>query len=126
MKVGQARMIAESWVKQMASQETGFRGAYFTGSTIHLSDEVVLPKTSEVDMVIVTDHENLGLKLGKFMYNNVLLEVTHRPRCQLASADDVLQSYHPAGSFQRDTVLAHPTREDREVQTAITERRREY
>src|SRR5690625_6044661 len=82
MNVGQARMIAESWVKHIASQETGFRGAYFTGSTIHLSDEAVLPKTSDVDMVIVTNHENLGLKLGKFMYNNVLRSEEHTSELQ--------------------------------------------
>ena len=121
MKVGQARMIAESWVKQMASQETGFRGAYFTGSTIHLSDEVVLPKTSDVDMVIVTDHENLGLKLGKFMYNNVLLEVTHIPWFQLSSAHDVLQSYHLAGSFQHDTIIADPTGVLHDLQKTVSE-----
>src|SRR5699024_12239912 len=99
MKVGQARMIAESWVKQMASQETGFRGAYFTGSTIHLSDEAVLPKTSDVDMVSVTDRENLGLKLGKFMYNNGVLEVTHIPWSHLSSAYVLVQASHLAYVF---------------------------
>lgn len=121
MKVGHARTIAKSWVKQVASHQKGFLGAYFTGSIIYLSDNDVLPETSDVDVMIVTKHEDSGPKLGKFIYSNVLLEVTHISWSQLASARKILISYHLAGSFQHNTIIADPTGELSNIQTAVSQ-----
>ncbi|MDN4072078.1 hypothetical protein [Fictibacillus terranigra] len=51
MKTGQARGIAEDWVRENASPEDWFLGAYFSGSIIELSDYDELPIGSDADLV---------------------------------------------------------------------------
>lgn len=110
VKISQARSIASQWVMDYASQDDNFYGAYFSGSTIELSDDDDLPKSSDVDIVIVIDEEEPALKLGKFIYQGILLEVTHLSWSQLVSFDVVLKSYHLAGSFRVNTIIADPYR----------------
>ncbi|HEX7065984.1 MAG TPA: hypothetical protein VF199_13020 [Bacillales bacterium] len=43
MKAGSARNAAIEWAMKNISKEAGFRGAYFSGSTIGLPDDVELP-----------------------------------------------------------------------------------
>jgi hypothetical protein len=109
MKVGSARAAAVKWVMQHASQENGFRGAYFSGSTVGLPDEAELSVASDVDVVIVTVDSEPPPKLGKFIYRDALVEATYLPWKQLASLEEVLTSYHLAGSFRVDTIISDPT-----------------
>ncbi|WP_169864865.1 hypothetical protein [Sutcliffiella halmapala] len=50
MKVGTARAIALEWVKEYASREVWFHGAYFSGSTSEKAEDEELPVSSDVDM----------------------------------------------------------------------------
>jgi hypothetical protein len=120
MKVGFARSAAAEWVMQYASRETWFRGAYFSGSTIVLPDHAELSAASDIDVVIVTAEAEPPLKLGKFIYRNTLVEVTFLSWNQLASVDEVLTSYHLAGSFRVDTIIADPTGYLRTLQTQVS------
>ncbi len=122
MKVGFARNAAAEWVMAQASHESWFRGAYFSGSTIGLADEAELPAASDVDIVIVTAQEEPPLKLGKFIYRETLLEVTYLSWRQFASSEEVLRSYHLAGSFRKDTIIADPTGHLRSLQTQVSRR----
>ncbi len=120
MKVGSARTAAAEWVMQHASREAGFRGAYFSGSTIRLPDDAELPAASDIDVVIVTAQAEAPPKLGKFVYRGTLVEVTYLSWNQLASVEEVLTSYHLAGSFRTDTIIADPAGHLRKLQTEVS------
>jgi len=92
MRVGQARAAAAQWVMRHARREAGFRGAYFSGSTIELPDDAELPAASDVDVVVVTAAAEAPLKLGKFVYLETLVEVTSLPWRQLASFTPALST----------------------------------
>lgn len=120
MRVGSARTAAVEWVMQHASREAGFRGAYFSGSTIGLPDDAELPAASDIDVVIVTALAEPPLKLGKFNYRGTLVEATYLSLNQLTSVEEVLTSYHLAGSFRVDTIIADPTGHLRRLQTQVS------
>lgn len=121
MKVGAARAAAIEWVMQYASKEDDFQGAYFSGSIIGMSDNDELSPTSDVDIVVVIALDEPPLKLGKFFYNDVLLEVTYLSWGQLSSAKEVLTSYHLAGSFREDTIIADPTGRLHQLQSQVSQ-----
>jgi hypothetical protein len=116
MLVATAREIAASWV---ASHAGRFAGAYLTGSVARLPDDAELPRTSDVDLVVVTAGTQASPKLGKFRYRGALLEVTYQAESELASAEHVLASYHLAGAFRTDTIIDDPTGRLRRLQVAV-------
>jgi hypothetical protein len=107
--VGRGRSAAAAWVERYARPDAGFRGAYFSGSTVGLPDSAALAPTSDVDVVVVTAADDPPAKPGKLRHRGVLLEVSYLPWSLLATADGVLGSYHLAGSFRTDTVIDDPT-----------------
>ncbi len=120
--VGLAREAAVDWVDRDGSRQAGFRGAYFSGSTVGLAAEAELPTGSDVDVVVVTEGAGQRPKLGKFLHRGTLLEVTYLPWNRIASAERVLAAYHLAGSFRVDTVIADPTGELRCLHAAVSRR----
>jgi hypothetical protein len=109
VNIGSARSAAIQWVARHARPEADFRGAYFSGSTVGLPDGAELPPSSDIDIAVVTAREDPPVKPGKFRFQGALLEVSYVPLAELASADDVLASYHLAGSFRTDTIIDDPT-----------------
>ncbi|MBD2871349.1 hypothetical protein [Paenibacillus arenilitoris] len=122
MKIGFARLIAAEWVAGNAGRFPGFLGAYFSGSTVGLPDDAELPASSDVDVVIVIEQAEPPVKLGKFAYRDTLIEATYLSMDQLRSAEEVLSSYHLAGSFRIDTVISDPTGRLRELQAEVARR----
>lgn len=122
MKVGAARAVAAEWVVRHASREGGFQGAYFSGSTVGLLDDAELPAASDIDLMIILDRAEPPPKLGKFIYRDVLIEATYLSWGQLASVEKVLTSYHLAGSFRVDTIIADPTGRLHRLQTEVSRR----
>lgn len=122
MRVGQARAAAVRWVVEYARREAGFRGAYFSGSTVGLPDDAPLPPTSDVDVVVVTAEDEPPVKPGKLRHHGALLEISYLPWALLARADDVLTSYHLAGSFRTDTLIDDPTGRLRELLAYVAPR----
>ncbi len=120
VKVGPGRSTAAAWVARYAQPGAGFRGAYFSGSTVGLPDDAELPPSSDIDIVVVTAEDDPPAKPGKLRYRDTLLEVSYLPWSQLQSADDVLASYHLAGSFRTDTIIDDPTGHLRTVQAHIS------
>ncbi|MCB0111956.1 MAG: hypothetical protein KDE53_38800, partial [Caldilineaceae bacterium] len=49
------------------------------------------------------------VKLGKFVYEGVMLEVSYLAWSDLPSAETILSTAHLAGSFQGGTIIADPT-----------------
>lgn len=109
VRVGEARAAAARWVAAHARPRPDYRGAYFSGSTVGRPDDAVLPASSDVDVVVVTEGDEAPVKPGKLRHEGVLLEITYAPWAELSDPDTVLGSYHLAGSFRRDTVIDDPT-----------------
>jgi hypothetical protein len=109
MKVGTARAIAAEWVTLYLSEESWFRGAYFSGSTILLNENEEISAASDMDVVVVMAHDETPLKLGKFRYKGVLIEITYLSWSKLQLGEDVLTDYHLAGSFRVNTLISDPT-----------------
>ncbi|OAH14499.1 hypothetical protein [Streptomyces jeddahensis] len=122
MKVGPARAAAVQWVSEYAASDAGFRGAYFCGSTVGLPDDAELPPSSDIDLFVVTAQDPPRAKPGKLRYRGALLEVSHLPWAQLASADDVLASYHLAGNFRTGAIIDDPTGRLRELHQHVSTR----
>jgi hypothetical protein len=74
--VRHAKDIARQWVAEEAGRVPGFHGAYFAGSVTWLPDGASLPATSDVDINVVLAGSSPPKERGKFVYRDVLLEVT--------------------------------------------------
>jgi hypothetical protein len=120
VKLGSARAAAARWVDRYARPRPGYRGAYFSGSTVGLPDDTELPPTSDVDVVVVTAEDDPPAKPGKLHHDGALLEISYLPRALLDPPDAVLSSYHLAGSFRTDTVIDDPTGRLRALHSRIS------
>ncbi|TDC23547.1 hypothetical protein E1265_12515 [Streptomyces sp. 8K308] len=109
MRVNEARAAAADWIREHGSRTPGFRGAYFSGSTVDLPADAPVPPGSDTDVMLVVDGPEPAAKPGKFRHLGALLEVTVVPWATLASPERVLSSYHLATPFRGDTVIADPT-----------------
>ena len=110
--------MAARWVAEHAAGIPGFGGAFVSGSAAWLPGDADLPATSDVDVMVVTAGTEAPPKLGKLRYGGVLVEVTYLSWDLLRSGEKVLASYHLAGSFRTDTILADPTGRLAELQAA--------
>ena len=117
--VGEAKAAARRWVSEEAAHAPGFRGAFFHGSTNWLPDDAELPASSDLDVMVVYADANPRPRLGKFDYQDVLLEVSDLPSDQLESAEQILGQYHLAGSFRTSSVILDPTGRLTELQAAV-------
>ncbi|MCE7982055.1 MAG: hypothetical protein DYG89_12735 [Caldilinea sp. CFX5] len=118
MLVKTAKAVASQWVSEAAEKFPGFAGAFYHGSTNWLPDDAILPATSDLDIMVVFA-DPPAVKLGKFLYQGVLLEVSYLPSDQLRSAEVVLGQYHLAGSFHNASVIADPTGMLTQLQVAV-------
>jgi hypothetical protein len=109
MRVDYARNVAREWVMQHGSKVDGFLGAYFAGSTAEMHDATELSKSSDIDIMVVISIDEAPLKLGKFIYNCVMLEATYISWNQISSVEKVLVSHHLANSLRIDTIITDPT-----------------
>lgn len=122
MNVRTGRKAAVDWISNHASKAPGFQGAYISGSTVGMPDEALLPVGSDIDLIVVIEDAEPPLKLGKFVYEDALLEVTYLSLRQLASYEEVLTNYHLAGSFRMNTIISDPTGCLAELQRQVSSR----
>jgi hypothetical protein len=120
MIVKQARAVARRWVIDEASNLPGFHGAFFHGSAAWLPDDAILPTTSDLDVVVVLTEPNPPQKPGKFIYRDVLLDVTYLLSHELRSPEWVLGQSHLAGSFRRPSVISDPSGWLTEINAAVS------
>lgn len=118
MTVRHAKKVARHWVEEEASRMPGFFGAFYHGSIGWLPDEATFPATSDVDIMVVLS-EPPPVKLGKFIYRDVLLEVSYLRRDQLQLPEQVLGVSHLAGSFRAPSVICDPTGQLSRLQAAV-------
>jgi hypothetical protein len=117
--VREARAVASRWLAGHAAGLPNFAGAFLSGSAAWLPADADLPATSDVDVMVVTTDPQAPPKLGKLRYGGVLLDVTFLSWGQLGSSEDLLASYHLAGGFRTNTILADPTGRLAELHAAI-------
>jgi len=121
MLVKDAKAIARRWVIEHASATDGFYGAFYAGSANWLPAEAILPATSDVDVWIVWEGPGPGDKPGKFLYQDVLLEVSYQSSDQLRSPEVVLADYHQAGSFRTPNIIVDPSGQLSLLQAAVAQ-----
>ncbi len=85
-----------------------------------LSDDAVLPAASDVDVMVVLAGPNPPGKLGKFIYRDVILEVSYLPSDQLQSPELILGRYNMAGSFRTPSIILDPSGQLTELQAAVS------
>lgn len=107
MRVGAARAVAVDWVRERMRSDPSVEGALFSGSTVGLPDDAVLPASSDVDVLLVRGSP--GAKVGKFVHRGVLLEVSAVTWAQVGGPEDVLGSWVFAPMFRTDAVIADPS-----------------
>jgi hypothetical protein len=73
-----------------------------------LSPDSILPRYSDVDVVVVASSDGPP-KLGKFRYEDALLDVSYLPWNQLAHLYGVAGAYQLAPSFSSNQVIVDPT-----------------
>jgi hypothetical protein len=119
--VGHAKDVARRWVLEEARDLPGFVGAFHHGSTAWLSDDAVLPVTSDVDVMLVGAESQQGGGSDTFVYRGVLLQVSAMPVSRCRSPERVLSDYHLAGSFRTPNIIVDPSGRLTEVQSAVAE-----
>jgi len=120
MLVREAKAAGRRWVREAGCQTPGFTGAYFTGSVTWLDDDAELPATSDVDVHVVLEDPGDALKLGKFIFRGVLLEVSYIARETLGSTEEVLGRAHLAGAFRTRSIILDPSGELTALQEAVS------
>jgi hypothetical protein len=118
MIVKEAKDAARQWVMEEGSKTPGFYGAFYHGSTNWLADDAPFSATSDVDIMLVFA-DPPQVKLGKFIYREVMLEVSYLPRDQLQSAELILGQSHMAGSFRGPSIILDPSGQLTKLQVAV-------
>jgi len=119
MIVKEAKEVARQWVIEQASEATGFYGAFYHGSTNWLPDEAPFPPTSDLDVMLVFA-DPPPVKLGKFIYRGVMLEISYLPMDQLQSPESILGQSHLAGSFKGPSIISDPSGQLTKLQAAVS------
>ncbi|MFJ9746569.1 hypothetical protein [Streptomyces chartreusis] len=122
MKIDEARAAARDWVHQVGRGTEGYLGAYLSGSTTALPGDSELPVGTDVDIMLVTRQPPSGLKLGKFLHNDALLEVTYLAHEAIAPVDRALENHHLAHGLDRGLILDDPTGELRRLHQGVAAR----
>ncbi len=108
MLVHEAKLLARQWVMSAANQISGFQGAFFHGSINWLTEDAPLSATSDLDIMLVfTDPP--PVKLGKFVYEGVILEISYLAWSDLQSPEQILATAHMVGGFKGGSIIVDPT-----------------
>jgi hypothetical protein len=118
--VREAREVARQWVYEEGRTLRGFQGAYHAGSTNWLPEDSTFPATSDVDVMVVLGGPGRPGKRMKFIYHDLLLEVSYVPSHQLRSPELVLRDYHVAGAFRTPSVILDPSGRLTSLQEAVS------
>ena len=108
MLVHAAKALAWQWVLTAGQQLPGFAGAFYHGSVNWLAADATLAPTSDLDLMLVFDQPP-PVKLGKFVYQGVILEVSYIASAEVQTAEQILAQSHLAGSFMGPSIIADPT-----------------
>lgn len=118
MLVRDAKAKAAKWVALEAVPLNGFGGAFFHGSVNWMADDDIFPVTSDIDIIVLlTDPE--GHLPGKFIFDDLILEVSYLPVREFQLPEIILAKHYLAGSFSRATLIADNGNLLKNVQQAV-------
>jgi hypothetical protein len=120
MNAKSAKRIAREWVREVAVHDPHFVGAVLHGSVNWMEDEAELAPSSDLDVLVIRDGDDDAVKPGKFVYRDLLLEMSYLPWEEISSPEVVLGNYQLAGSFQGASLLADSTGRLAELQAAVS------
>lgn len=120
MLVGEAKAMARRWVVEAGFRLPQFAGAFYHGSINWLPDDAPFPTGSDLDIMVVLDGAAPPSKLGKFLYEGVLLEVSPLPLDQLRTPEAVLGVSYLAGNLRGASVIADPTGQLTALQAVVS------
>ena len=123
ISVRDARDAARKWAREEAALLPGFVGAYIAGSTTWLADDVQIASSSDVDVKVILDSDDLPDGPQKVPWRSVVLDISYAPLDEVRSAECVLANYYTAGHLARDGIIADPTGHLHAIQPQIE---REY
>ncbi len=118
MLVHEAKALARQWVLSEGQQLPGFIGAFYHGSVNWLAADATLAPTSDLDLMLVFDQPP-PVKLGKFVYEGVILEVSYIASVEVQTPEQILAQSHLAGSFMGPSIIADPTGHLTALQTVV-------
>lgn len=119
MNVKHAKDVARQWVMEEAPRTPDLHGAYVAGSATWLPDDAPFPATSDLDITLVLTRPAPPDTRQKFVYREVLLEVTYQSLDQVRSPEQVLSHYHLAGGFRTPNILLDPSGQLTALQAAV-------
>lgn len=120
MNARNAKRIANEWIDSAGARDQHFVGAVLHGSVNWMEDEAELAPSSDLDVLVIRDGDEDAAKPGKFIYRDLLLEVSYLPWEAISTPEAVLGNYQLAGSFQGAGLLADPTGRLAELQAAVS------
>ena len=120
IRVHQVKQLAQRWVEQEPSRLPGFRGAFLRGSINSMNDRALFPAPSDVDIAVITDGKRPAGRSSKFLYADVILEVTYPPAKDYLVADELLADYRRVGGFERSNILSDPSGGLSKLQSAVS------
>lgn len=120
MLVKHAKSLARKWVIEKGSKIDNFYGAFFHGSINSLPDYTTFPEYSDVDVMIVLNSPNPPTKIGKFLFHDILIEVSYISKDLILSPNSILGNYHLAGSFQVPSIILDPSGHLTKNQTTVS------
>ncbi|PCI85524.1 MAG: hypothetical protein COB24_12805 [Hyphomicrobiales bacterium] len=108
MKITDVKTLAKHWVEENISDLSGFVGAYLTGSTIWKDEDDLHAPSSDVDIFIVMQGDELPAKIGKINHQNITLEINFVSFTSISDPQVILAQYHIANAFYKNSVLLDP------------------
>ena len=108
MKAKEALDIARQWVDEHGSKMAGFSGAYLTGSVLWLSEDDIVPPTSDVDMRLIFSVQPTEWSF-KISYRNVVLDVACESLEENLDPDVKARSGSSVGHFCKNNIISDPT-----------------
>lgn len=121
MLVKEAKGVAQQWVETEASKMPGFAGAFIFGSVNWMSDDDPMPLTSDLDVRVVIDADELPPSYQKLVHDNVLLDISYTQLEDIRSPEAVLSDYPTAAHFIRPSILTDPTGHLNRIRTVVAE-----
>ena len=108
MKITDIKALTRQWVDENISHSTGFIGAYLTGSTIWKSDDDVHAPCSDVDIFIVMQTDELPARIGKIIWQKLILEINFVQLSAISDPYAILAQYHVVNAFYKNSILVDP------------------
>jgi hypothetical protein len=100
---------ARKWMVEEAGGIPSFCGAYTAGSTNWLPEDAELIRVaSDLDIIVVLAGQKQPGSQRKFMYHDILFEVSYLRQDQLQSPEQALSDYHLSPSLRTTKIIFDP------------------